>query len=39
VKRWTLAETVEGCVKAGIPGIGLWRDRVQEIGVRSGPPP
>jgi sugar phosphate isomerase/epimerase len=33
VKRLTLAETVEGCVKAGIPGIGLWRDRVQEIGV------
>jgi sugar phosphate isomerase/epimerase len=33
VKRWTLAEAVGGCVAAGIPGIGLWRDRVQEIGV------
>ena len=35
VKRLTLAEAVAGCVKAGIPGIGLWRDRVQEIGVES----
>jgi len=35
VKRMTLAETVEGCVAAGIPGIGLWRDRVQEIGVEA----
>ncbi|MGW3955510.1 sugar phosphate isomerase/epimerase family protein [Streptomyces sp. NPDC004752] len=32
-KRWTLAEAVEGCAQAGIGGIGLWRDRVAEIGV------
>jgi sugar phosphate isomerase/epimerase len=31
-KRWTLAEAVAGCVRAGIPGIGLWRDRVAEVG-------
>ena len=35
VKRLTLAEAVDGCVRAGIPGIGLWRDRVQEIGVEA----
>jgi sugar phosphate isomerase/epimerase len=32
-KRWTLAEAVAGCAAAGIPGIGLWRDRVQEVGA------
>ena len=32
-KNWTLAEAVAGCVAAGIPGIGLWRDRVAEAGV------
>ncbi|MFF2650182.1 sugar phosphate isomerase/epimerase family protein [Streptomyces sp. NPDC058045] len=33
-KRWTLPEAVAGCVEAGIGGIGLWRDRVAETGVR-----
>lgn len=32
-KKWTLAEVVEGCVKAGIPAIGPWRDRVEEAGL------
>lgn len=32
-KRWTLEEAADGCARAGIPGIGLWRDRVQEIGA------
>jgi sugar phosphate isomerase/epimerase len=32
-KGWTLAEAVAGCVEAGIGGIGVWRDRVQEAGV------
>jgi sugar phosphate isomerase/epimerase len=32
-KHWSLAEAVSGCVAAGIPGIGLWRDRVAEAGV------
>ena len=35
VKRLTLAEAVDGCVRAGIPAIGLWRDRVQEIGIEA----
>jgi sugar phosphate isomerase/epimerase len=35
VKRLTLVEAVEGCVRAGIPAIGLWRDRVQEIGIEA----
>ena len=32
-KKWTLAEAVEGCVRAGIPAIGPWRDRVEEAGL------
>ncbi|HEX3814914.1 MAG TPA: sugar phosphate isomerase/epimerase family protein [Mycobacteriales bacterium] len=32
-KYWTLAETVRGCVDAGIPALGVWRDRLTEIGV------
>ncbi|GAA3456837.1 sugar phosphate isomerase/epimerase family protein [Dactylosporangium matsuzakiense] len=32
-KRWPMRETVAGCVAAGVPGIGLWRDQVDELGV------
>jgi sugar phosphate isomerase/epimerase len=32
-KRWTLGEAVDGCARAGIGAIGLWRDRVDEVGV------
>lgn len=32
-KRWSLPEAVEGCVAAGIPAIGLWRDKVAEVGT------
>ena len=35
VKRLTLAEAAEGCVRHGIAAIGLWRDRVQEIGIEA----
>jgi sugar phosphate isomerase/epimerase len=34
-KYWTLAETVRGCASAGIRGIGVWRDRLAEIGVSA----
>ncbi|MET1156767.1 TIM barrel protein [Arthrobacter sp.] len=32
-KKWTLEQAVAGCVKAGIPALGPWRDRVAEIGT------
>ncbi|MBO4141566.1 sugar phosphate isomerase/epimerase [Micromonospora tulbaghiae] len=32
-RRWSVAEAVDGCVRAGIPAIGLWREPVAEIGV------
>ncbi|MFI0988582.1 hypothetical protein [Streptomyces exfoliatus] len=31
-KRWSLPEAVQGCVDAGIPAIGLWRDKVAGTG-------
>ncbi|MFI8454499.1 sugar phosphate isomerase/epimerase family protein [Kitasatospora sp. NPDC085464] len=32
-RDWSLAEAVDGCVAAGIPAIGLWRDKVAETGL------
>jgi sugar phosphate isomerase/epimerase len=32
-KRWTLREAVDGAARAGLPAVGLWRDRVAEIGL------
>lgn len=32
-KRWTLREAVDGAVRAGIPAVGVWRDRVAEVGA------
>jgi sugar phosphate isomerase/epimerase len=32
-KGWTLAEAVAGCARHGVPGIGLWRDKVAEHGL------
>ncbi|MFE9424814.1 sugar phosphate isomerase/epimerase family protein [Kitasatospora sp. NPDC006697] len=32
-KNWSLPEAVRGCVDAGLPAIGLWRDKVAETGL------
>ncbi|MCU1573421.1 MAG: xylose isomerase [Micrococcaceae bacterium] len=32
-KKWTLEQAIEGCVRAGIPAIAPWRDRVAEAGL------
>ena len=37
-KRWTLAEAIAGCVRHGIGGITVWRDRLQEMGVAAAAP-
>jgi len=34
-QRWSVREAVDGCVRAGIPFIGLWRDKVAETGLRE----
>ncbi|MFI7240167.1 sugar phosphate isomerase/epimerase family protein [Streptomyces cyaneofuscatus] len=33
IKQWSLPELAEGCVKAGIGRVGLWRAPVQAYGV------
>jgi sugar phosphate isomerase/epimerase len=30
---WPMAELVAGCVAAGVPGVGLWREQVAEYGL------
>jgi sugar phosphate isomerase/epimerase len=32
---WSLREAVDGCVRARIPWIGLWRDKVQAHGIAA----
>jgi sugar phosphate isomerase/epimerase len=32
---WNVREAVEGCVRAGIPSIGLWRDKVHAYGIAA----
>ncbi|WP_433111985.1 sugar phosphate isomerase/epimerase family protein [Micromonospora sp. CA-246542] len=32
-QRWALPDVVAGCVAAGVPGIGLWREPVAEYGL------
>lgn len=34
-KGWTLRQAVEQTAAAGLPAIGLWRDRVAEAGVEQ----
>ncbi len=33
--NWGAQEAVESCVRAGIPWIGLWRDKVAETGLEE----
>jgi sugar phosphate isomerase/epimerase len=32
-KRWSVAEAVDGCARAGLTSIGLWREPVAEHGL------
>jgi sugar phosphate isomerase/epimerase len=33
--RWTLPEAVKGCAAAGVPAIGVWRDKIGEHGLAA----
>jgi sugar phosphate isomerase/epimerase len=35
IKPWSIRDVVEGCVRAGIPALGLWRESVAETGLRA----
>jgi sugar phosphate isomerase/epimerase len=30
---WSLAEAIAGCVDAGLPAIGIWREQLAELGL------
>jgi sugar phosphate isomerase/epimerase len=32
-KRWPLDDLVAGCVAAGVPAVGLWREEVADYGL------
>ncbi|GAB2750782.1 sugar phosphate isomerase/epimerase [Salinifilum aidingensis] len=32
-KAWTVREAVDGAARAGLPAVGLWRDRVATAGL------
>jgi sugar phosphate isomerase/epimerase len=34
-RRWSVAEAVDGCVRHGIPAIGLWREHVAAHGLAA----
>ena len=31
--RWSLAEALDGCLRAGVPSIGIWRHKIAEVGL------
>lgn len=35
IRSWGVPEAVDGCVRAGVPGIGLWREEVADVGLEA----
>ncbi|WP_109471805.1 sugar phosphate isomerase/epimerase family protein [Ornithinimicrobium cavernae] len=33
--EWSLREAIDGCVRAGLPSIGVWREPVAEVGLET----
>ncbi len=33
---WSLPEAIQGCVDAGLGGIGIWREQLAEVGLDEG---
>nr|WP_205528543.1 sugar phosphate isomerase/epimerase family protein [Desertimonas flava] len=34
--NWSLREAIDGCVAAGLPSIGIWREPLAEAGLENG---
>ena len=32
---WSLRQAIDGCVAAGLPAIGVWREPLAEVGLRT----
>ncbi|MGH3748915.1 MAG: sugar phosphate isomerase/epimerase family protein [Micromonosporaceae bacterium] len=35
INQWSALQAIDGCVRAGVPAIGLWREPVRELGVAA----
>lgn len=35
IQRWDMRETIEGCARAGIGWIGVWRDKLSALGTEA----
>jgi sugar phosphate isomerase/epimerase len=35
-QRWSLKEAADGCARAGLGWIGVWRDKLADAGVEAG---
>jgi sugar phosphate isomerase/epimerase len=35
VPRWSIPELLDGCARAGYGGVGLWRDRLEDLDLRA----
>jgi sugar phosphate isomerase/epimerase len=31
--RWSLAEALDGCLRAEVPAIGIWRHKIADVGL------
>src|ERR1044071_6315787 len=31
--RWSLAEALDGCLRAEVPSIGIWRHKIADVGL------
>lgn len=36
MEQWSLAQTIDGLARHGVPGISVWRDKLHEMGVTAG---
>ncbi|WP_394840590.1 sugar phosphate isomerase/epimerase [Pendulispora brunnea] len=34
-RHWTMPEAIDGCARAGIPAIGIWREPLQAFGLSA----
>jgi sugar phosphate isomerase/epimerase len=32
---WSLAEALDGCVRASVPAIGIWRHKIADVGLAT----
>src|SRR5215471_19700319 len=35
-QRWSLREAADGCARAGLGWIGVWRDKLADAGIEAG---